>query len=91
MEFLSSEDEVLVQVSQQYDKEMTVKKRKVPEPFKSLSPVFSSREDELLIEESQKHVELAAKKETISNPQNPQLLELSRVTTLFIVRHEIVG
>ena len=41
---------------------MTVKKRKVPEPFKSLSPVFSSREDELLIEESQKHVELAAKK-----------------------------
>ena len=62
MEFLSSEYEVLVQVSQQYDKEMTVKKRKVPEPFKSLSPVFSSREDELLIEESQKHVELAAKK-----------------------------
>jgi len=42
---------------------MAVKKKKVPEPFKSLSPVFSSSEDELLIEESQKHVEeLAAKK-----------------------------
>jgi len=41
---------------------MAVKKRKVPEPLKSLSPVFSSREDELLIEESQKLVELAAKK-----------------------------
>ena len=37
---------------------MSVKKRKVPEPFK-----FSSREDELLIDELQKHVEeLAAKK-----------------------------
>ena len=63
LEFLSSDNELLVQVSQQYDKEIAVKKRKVPAPFRSLSPVFSSSEDELLIQESQKHVqELEAKK-----------------------------